>query len=377
MKPTPPQPNELEVSIFGPGFGEGILIHVGQGKWIAIDSCVDSATQKSVLLKYLQEIGVDPATSVELVVASHWHQDHVRGLHEFLDSAPNADFCCSSVLTTKEFISLADLASGSSSRISMGPEELYKCLQTCKARMETAGKLRLKYATTDRILWQSAWVSSGNSYSASLNSLSPSDEMTTRSHKFMVNTLAALKNSALPPSRILASKPNDVSVALVLTVNERRILLGSDLEEQGDALVGWSAVLETQSVSPPSQTFKVAHHGSASGHHDGVWTNLLHSNPLALLTPFRWGKHRLPNAVDRARILAATTRAYITADPNATAKPPKSQPKVQAMLASAVKNRRLAIGAAGHIRWRAPLDDSNAIGTVELFESAMQLSEVV
>jgi len=37
----PPEADVVEVSIFGPGKGESVLIHLGNGKWIMIDSCID------------------------------------------------------------------------------------------------------------------------------------------------------------------------------------------------------------------------------------------------------------------------------------------------------------------------------------------------
>ena len=32
-----PAAGELEVSLFGPGFGEALALHIGAGKWILVD----------------------------------------------------------------------------------------------------------------------------------------------------------------------------------------------------------------------------------------------------------------------------------------------------------------------------------------------------
>jgi len=39
------RPDELEVSVFGPGYGESLAIHLGLGSWIIIDSCRHNQTR--------------------------------------------------------------------------------------------------------------------------------------------------------------------------------------------------------------------------------------------------------------------------------------------------------------------------------------------
>lgn len=372
-KTQPPSPDQLEISVFGPGYGECVLIHVGQGVWLVVDSCIDPETNRSAPLGYLESIGIDPASAIDLVVASHWHADHVRGLHELYSVASVAKFCCSSALTGAEFVALATLYSESAGKIPVGPEELYKCLITLRDRTKITGKGHHRWAVTDRLLWQSGGTSP---LKAKLTALSPSDEMLTRTQQLMLNYMTLLKKGYSEP-RLIANCPNDVAVALLLEVNGRKILLGSDLEQEKNELVGWSAVMASEAVKDGKCcTFKVAHHGSDSGHNDHVWDELLESQPFALLTPFRHGSLRIPTESDRARILSKTPHAFISADPNASAKLPKKGSKVQAMMNGTVRNRRLAAGEMGHIRWRAPLADPTDRGSVELFNGAMPLADV-
>jgi glyoxylase-like metal-dependent hydrolase (beta-lactamase superfamily II) len=75
----PPTADQIEINIFGPGYGECCLFHFGGGKWIIIDSCVDDEIGQPAALAYLDNIGINPAEGVELVIASHWHDDHVKG----------------------------------------------------------------------------------------------------------------------------------------------------------------------------------------------------------------------------------------------------------------------------------------------------------
>jgi hypothetical protein len=53
MHLTPPVPDELELSVFGRGYGEAICIHLGDGDWILIDSCINPATRRPAALSYL------------------------------------------------------------------------------------------------------------------------------------------------------------------------------------------------------------------------------------------------------------------------------------------------------------------------------------
>ena len=48
MNQTPaerPTAQEIEVSTFGPGFGESIVVHAGNNEWVIVDLCIDSARE--------------------------------------------------------------------------------------------------------------------------------------------------------------------------------------------------------------------------------------------------------------------------------------------------------------------------------------------
>ena len=76
----PPNADQVEVTLLGPGYGECAVIHLGNGHWALIDSCLDSDTGRPAALSYLEGMGVDPATAVRLVLATHCHDDHVGGM---------------------------------------------------------------------------------------------------------------------------------------------------------------------------------------------------------------------------------------------------------------------------------------------------------
>jgi len=276
-------------------------------------------------------------------------------------------------LARNEFLTLAKIEAMEPGKIPLGPEELYRCLTTVRERAETSRGHQHKWAGPDRILWQ---TDKHAPVKIRITTLSPSDEMHSRTVQTMLNYITAVKKGLSEP-RLIATCPNDVAVAVLLEINERQILLGSDLEQESNVAVGWSAVLAGEAVKDSKCcAFKVAHHGSYSGHSDAVWEELLETSPLALITPFRHGDLRIPTGGDRARILARTGDAYISADPNLSTKAPKKSGKVQARRSNNTINRRLANGPMGHIRWRAPINDPADRGLVELFDGALPLAVV-
>jgi Metallo-beta-lactamase superfamily len=98
-----PDPDELEVSVFGPGVGECMVVHLGDAEWMVVDSCVDRESREPVALTYLTELGVDVERQVRAVVVTHWHDDHMRGAARVLEAANNAKFFCSGALDDSDF----------------------------------------------------------------------------------------------------------------------------------------------------------------------------------------------------------------------------------------------------------------------------------
>ncbi len=132
---TTPHPHALEVSIFGPGVGECIVIHLGDGQWMIIDSCLNTTSKQPVAIEYLESLGVDVASSVVLVVVSHWHDDHIRGLNSIVEKCTSARICYSAALLKQEFLSLVSTFSGRLSlvdRNTSGTKEIADIINTLK-----------------------------------------------------------------------------------------------------------------------------------------------------------------------------------------------------------------------------------------------------
>ena len=108
-------------------------------------------------------------------------------------------------------------------------------------------------------------------------------------------------------------RPNHAAVALWIESSSVKMLLGSDLEEKGDPLTGWSAIV--QSAERPqgrASIYKVPHHGSVTGHHDKVWSDMMIQHPIAVLSPFYHAGKKVPTDKDVTRIVMLAPESYIT-----------------------------------------------------------------
>ncbi len=167
-----PALDEIEVSVFGPGYGESVLIHPGGGHWIIIDSCLDSSSGQPAPLLYLKSIGVQPSQAVSQIVATHWHDDHIRGLAQIVRECRSAEFVCSEALRTDEFLTLVESHSSrfmTLSGLTSGIQEFRDTLYELRDR----GLSSPKFAVADRCIWKKQIDSI--SAECIIHSLSPSD----------------------------------------------------------------------------------------------------------------------------------------------------------------------------------------------------------
>lgn len=270
---------------------------------MVVDSCIDHETKDVVPLSYLHSMGLSPS-QVELVVATHWHDDHVRGMADVVQQTPGAAFVIPSALSRREFTKLV-MASAENMMESGGADEFSDVLQVLEVQGRGA-----KHAMADRTLFEEA-VSLGN---CRVKALSPSDESFDRA----VATFAELLPEYLSGTkrRIPDIGPNHTSTVLLVEIADVTILLGSDLETSPSPAAGWVHILDGLASRPPkAAVFKVPHHGSKTGDEPRVWDEILEPQPVAVLTPWTRGGRYLPQADDVERIYARTTRSYITAAP--------------------------------------------------------------
>ena len=103
-----PLSDEVEVSVFGPGVGECIICHLGQSRWLVVDSFLNFESKRPIAIDYLERLNVDISKDVALVVASHWHDDHIRGLAQVVEASEQARFACSAALRSTDFLAMLE-----------------------------------------------------------------------------------------------------------------------------------------------------------------------------------------------------------------------------------------------------------------------------
>jgi beta-lactamase superfamily II metal-dependent hydrolase len=370
----PPSAEEIEVSLFGPGYGEAIVVHLGDQQWLVVDSCLEPVSGIPAALHYLHGLNVEVATAVKLVVATHWHDDHIRGISAILRECASARFVLSSALSTREFLRLVSLYRGPITvQTSSGLEEfgdvfdVLRDRQNSKATMPPAVR-----AIADRRLYDAVLNIKPRPLAASVHALSPSDATVTLAEVAFADLWP---QEGAPRKALPSPTSNQASVALWCQVEHHGFLLGADLERSSRTDTGWSAILDESTVARgKAAAYKVAHHGAASGHDDRVWTNLLVSQPHAVLTPYSRGNNTLPTPSDADRIINLTPHAYITAPPRQRRENWTRVIVRQKVNTTTKRMHGVDIGW-GHVRLRCPITAAIGSWEVETFGDARPLAE--
>jgi hypothetical protein len=318
-------PNEdtIEVSVFGPGRGESIAVHLGGGDWIVVDSCKNQVTKSVVVLDYLRAIGVDLSSKVHLVVATHAHDDHFSGISTVFEACTSATFVCPAALSMAEFVALTDVEEREYAGL---PVRAYAEYRKVFDIVEKRGAGSLDPVDFAMAKMELLSISS-DSLSSRVVALSPSS----KAYKQALRAIRkAYEECAEAPSYFRPVDPNQLALALWVETADKRLLLGADLLK-GPRGSGWDAVVAFFRPDIRAGLFKIPHHGSSTAHWGGVWSKLVAHRTTAVMTPFRMGPRSIPKESDRERILGRAGDAYISAPAIVTASAPAVRKEAAAM----------------------------------------------
>jgi len=374
LKPTvsindAPASDELEVSVFGPGFGECVVVHLGDGKWMVVDSCLNDSRTEPIALEYLKSLNVDVASQIKLIVVTHWHDDHIRGSGELFCAADSARFVCSAALNSKEFFGI--VAASEQVRSVTRDSSASEILTILRENHRRKGR-----GTTFSQSGPDQWAQDGSPLyrssgcrNVAVTALSPSAQTITDA---AANFAKLLPSVSEQNRRFPRCSPNDQSVALIIESETSSILLGADLEAVSDPERGWQAILNSP-LRPQVKcgAIKLAHHGSGNGDHDGIWSALLKPEPLSFVTPFTRGKKPLPSEADIRRLKSRTPHLYCTAWPPSR-KPPRRHRSVERTIRAMTKMHRAVPRSVGQIRLRVSMNDDRQ-PTIATFNGAARL----
>ena len=368
-----PASNVIEVNLFGPGYGESIVVHLGSNHWLVVDSCAPYDEEEPAALTYLRQIGVEAPDAIKYIVATHWHDDHIRGFSRIVSACPQADVFLSSALTYRPFMRLVLV---NAPRHVTNLREMNRTFQVLNQR-----RLSTRTQPYSFVLENTALHSKLNHPNEEVEiwALSPSS----------ADMYAALRqiNQFLPQterprlSAISDPKENRTSIVLYIRSGSQRVLLGADREKQRAKTRGWNSIATCAARRGIDRAtlFKLAHHGAPNGDSDLIWDTLLEANPIALLTPFRKGiKGGRPRPSDVSRLCAHTRWTFTTSDliaSSAQSKGPAPSDIPEEGASMGIQLMGPAQLPLGHIRARADL--AGGPWTIDLMKPAAYLCGTV
>ncbi len=360
IQDTQPASNIAEISLFGPGVGECIVIHMGAGQWFIIDSCLCPKTNEPIALSYLRSIGVDYANKVIGILISHWHSDHIRGASKLLKHCTHAKLYCSSALFSKEALTLTSLYKANRfTDCDKNTEEFSSIVNFLHGTNDPRRLEFIKARHTVKDIRQE------NHVPVRLIALSPSNMAVTQS---IVNLVKLQPKEKSQRTRAVVPQSENLNaVAIHFTFGQLSVILGSDLENHDNENTGWKAVFNDGMIADLSlskaHVFKVSHHGGQSGNHDRIWCDLLHDKPLAITTTF--SRSHLPCDDDIERLKKQSKALLITRDPTKNKKI-KHDKMVERELRSIAKERiTVNTKNMGHIQIRATEQGKLTVGMNE------------
>lgn len=304
-----PANHEFELSVFGHGFGEALALHIGNGDWLVVDSCLDDNKQPCVL-SYFNDIGVD-ANSVTHVVATHWDTDHIKGLSSVCDQAKNAYFVFSQAMESTTFLQLMFAMSEIPGATKTSTKEFTEILNIYGTRISQGDSAEKFILASDyKIILEDEIDIAGEKVKRSIKALSPSTAAQMKS----LQGISDLIPADLEPLRnVRELRPNHTSIVLLVEIGELTLLLGSDLEELGVSDDGWSAIVNSRiKLKTGIEVFKIPHHGSSNGHNDQIWSDYIANGNISIVTPFHHGKTNIPTLEDLQRIHDGSGRTFIS-----------------------------------------------------------------
>lgn len=364
---APPAQDEIEVTVIGPGFGESALVHVGDNNWLIIDSCKAPSGTIPAPLQYLADIGVNP-DRVFAIVVTHWDEDHCKGISQVVDACAAAEIIMSKAFVERDFLTFVSTYERPlTSNLRSNVKEI-----AAIARTIAAAERPVTDAYPDRRIRSARAMEMSHGAPVEIWTLSPSD----REYQNFLDWTASQMPLGEETRRVAVKRiRNDLSVVLHVSVGTDVMLFGGDLEEEGRPDTGWSAILaSTGRPAEKANLFKVAHHGSATGHHESLPADLLATEPIAIVAPFKNGNVSLPTIADVARIRAYAPKSYATATLQGRGNP-RRHPVAEKTIREVTKNFSTVKTTPGLVRLRKRVTGEKT-WRADLFGSACPLQRI-
>lgn len=343
-----PNANEIEISVFGKGFGECIIIGCGDNEYIVVDSFINPETKNPIAVDYLNAIGV-PLSAITTVVLTHWHADHIAGISNLLNlTGQETKIVLSPIINKEKFHEFINLGIKGNKNSTSEFEKVYSLIEKRGAKI-------IKIANNDTRIFVK-----NTEPKIEIFSLSPQDEDLIR----FINKIIISEDKITSCEYL---EDNLLSIVLLVKFSKDGFLLGSDLENTSTDNQGWNAVVNNYShtdVKP--SVFKIPHHGSENAHNDSIWEKILDQSPLSILTVYNKG-FKLPKDSDILRIVKLSKSLFVVG--NKSKKDKEMEHKVRKRMPNA--KVEIIPQNIGFVRYRKKIND-DIPGTIETFGAVIK-----
>ncbi len=290
----PPEYNEYEISVFGKGYGESIVLSCGNKNFIIVDSFLNPDTGRPIALDYLDSMNIT-YDRIKQVVITHWHDDHIKGISRIIQEVGQGiGVVLNPIIEKKVFLDYILKAINEDGN--NGVSEFRKVWEYIENNPSY-----VKLSSVDKRIF-----SDEENNTAELYGLAPQDsEILDYINTYIKKYIA---DSATAP---YYRSDNALSLVLLLKKNKDGALLGGDLENSKDNTQGWDAIVNNYShTSTHPSIYKVPHHGSVTGFNEKIWTEILGEDPVSVMTFFNRGE-KLPRDEEVLRITKLSKKVYI------------------------------------------------------------------
>jgi hypothetical protein len=288
------RPGLLNVVVYGPGEGEGILLVLPDGSLGVVDGCEEENDPVAELIRQL------PATSpIRFVCLTHPHDDHYAGLGRLIDEhfGRVERICFVSLVNTPRVLKEIERAKKKKEQEKKKVKG-FKCLRQVIKRALRDDRPEIIRLSNRRPVYQA-----GN---LEVRGCAPSDADITAAEESL--------------SADAGFDPNKSSAVLAVRFGGSGALLTGDLETSGRFRHrGWLAA--ATHIDSPIQLIKAAHHASELAHCLQFWAG--RQPEVVLVTPFKnarpptngRGGGMPPKPTDLVRLAAHTPNLVVTSPP--------------------------------------------------------------
>jgi hypothetical protein len=306
----PPNENELEITVFGPGYGESIVLHVPGIGWGVIDSCEVRKHPTPLALHYLLNLLSPPYPKLAFVLLTHPHEDHYKGLDKIIREYPGGvERICryegDGVRELKRYLVQQRVAGN---YVSPGLVNVFKTIgeaEKAGVNFRRLGEMTLVFDL------KNVPIEGYGTANICLMALSPS---AASCQKYVDTLFKAFPQRGKPVQPVPDEAHNLISVALLLKIGEIQVIFGSDVETGLKNNTGWNGIIFNRDCPELwTNLIKVSHHGSEDGFNPLAWQNHgKRMKPIAIITPFCHGSTLLPKKKDIENIKRVSNKVGIT-----------------------------------------------------------------